>query len=453
MEATFHLSDDSPRRLASYAGRMKHSALSPVFTGLQLGLHGLVTALIALVIVRSVSVGGPTMSAALVFAVVMLATYTAGAVVGGRLRRTATAPSDHGAAATGARRGRSFVLAWLVFLSVEWVVLVLLSPDAAYLVFPLFFLYLHLLPRSVAVPAVVIATLSAIVAIGLHAGFSVGGVVGPLVGAAVAVAIGLGYEALAREAAERERLIADLVAAREELARRGQEAGKLAERERLAAGLHDTVAQALSSIQLLLHAAERSAGEGPGAGQLRSHIGLARDAAATALAETRSLIDELSPPALVGATIADALGRLAETTTAESGTPVSTTVTGDAFVLGTPVTTALLRAAQSSLANVVRHAGASRADLTLSYLDGEVLLDIDDDGVGFDPATVVERAAGGSFGMVSMRRRITELGGAVDVRSAPGAGTTVTVRFAAPTTPIPDSTREAVSMQDGGTDV
>jgi signal transduction histidine kinase len=429
---------------------MKHSALSPVFTGLQLGLHGLVTALIALVIVRSVSVGGPTMSAALVFAVVMLATYTAGAVVGGRRRRMATALTDRGVAA---RRGRSFVLAWLVFLSVEWVVLVLLSPDAAYLVFPLFFLYLHLLPRSVAVPAVVIATLSAIVAIGLHAGFSVGGVVGPLVGAAVAVAIGLGYEALAREAAEREWLIADLVAAREELARRGQEAGKLAERERLAAGLHDTVAQALSSIQLLLHAAERSAGEGPGAGQLRSHIGLARDAAATALAETRSLIDELSPPALVGATIADALGRLAETTTAESGTPVSTTVTGDAFVLGTPVTTALLRAAQSSLANVVRHAGASRADLTLSYLDGEVLLDIDDDGVGFDPATVVERAAGGSFGMVSMRRRITELGGAVDVRSAPGAGTTVTVRFAAPTTPIPDSTREAVSMQDGGTDV
>ncbi|WP_082455627.1 MULTISPECIES: sensor histidine kinase [unclassified Plantibacter] len=438
---------------------MKHSALSPVFTGLQLGLHGLVTALIALVIVRSVSVGGPTMSAALVFAVVMLATYTAGAVVGGRLRRTATAPTDHGVAATGARRGRSFVLAWLVFLSVEWVVLVLLSPDAAYLVFPLFFLYLHLLPRAVAVPAVVIATLSAIVAIGLHAGFSVGGVVGPLVGAAVAVAIGLGYEALAREAAERERLIADLVAAREELARRGQEAGKLAERERLAAGLHDTVAQALSSIQLLLHAAERSAGEGSGTGQLRSHIGLARDAAATALAETRSLIDELSPPALVGATIADALGRLAETTTAESGTPVATTVTGDAFVLGTPVTTALLRAAQSSLANVVRHAGATRADVTLSYLDGEVILDIDDDGAGFDPATVVERAAGGSFGMVSMRRRITELGGAVDVRSAPGAGTTVTVRFAAPTatptpdsTPAPDTSREEATMRDGGTD-
>lgn len=413
---------------------MKHSALSPVFTGLQLGLHGLVTALIVLVIARSVSVGGKAALAAIVLAVVMLLSYAAGAILGGRVRRAVavSGTTDRDAVPVGVRRGRVSVLAWLVLLSVEWVVLVLLSPDAAYLVFPLFFLYLHLLPRAVAVPAVVIATVAAVVAIGLHAGFSVGGVVGPLVGAAVAVAIGLGYEALAREAAERERLIAELVAAREELAERGRQAGKLAERERLAADLHDTVAQALSSIQLLLHAAERSAAEQPGTEQLRSHIGLARDAAATALAETRSLIDELSPPALVGATIADALGRLAETTTAQSGTPVSTTVTGDAFVLGTPVTTALLRAAQSSLANVVRHAGASRADVTLTYLDEEVILDIDDDGVGFDPARVAERTAGGPFGMTSMRRRITELGGEVEVRSAPGAGTTITVRFAAP---------------------
>ncbi|WP_411556933.1 sensor histidine kinase [Plantibacter sp. MPB07] len=413
---------------------MKHSALSPVFTGLQLGLHGLVTALIVLVIARSVSVGGQAALAAIVLAVVMLLTYAAGAILGGRVRRAVivSGTTDRDAAPVGVRRGRVSVLVWLVLLSVEWVVLVLLSPDAAYLVFPLFFLYLHLLPRAVAVPAVVTATIAAVVAIGLHAGFSVGGVVGPLVGAAVAVAIGLGYEALAREAAERERLIAELVAAREELAERGRQAGKLAERERLAADLHDTVAQALSSIQLLLHAAERSAVEQPGTEQLRSHIGLARDAAATALAETRSLIDELSPPALVGATIADALGRLAETTTAQSGTPVSTTVTGDAFVLGTPVTTALLRTAQSSLANVVRHAGASRADVTLTYLDEEVILDIDDDGVGFDAASVAERTAGGSFGMMSMRRRITELGGEVEVRSAPGAGTTITVRFAAP---------------------
>lgn len=422
---------------------MTHSALSPVFTALKLGLHGLVVALIALVIVRSLTLGGPAAIVAVVLALVMLASYAAGAVLGARARRGAPRrrPSDAQArrdaviepTAAAETRGRGpLVLGWLLLLSVEWVILVLLSPDAAYLVFPLFFLYLHLLPRAVAVPAVVVATVAAIFAIGVHSGFSVGGVVGPLVGAAVAVAIGLGYEALAREAAERERLIAELVAAREQLAARGREAGKLAERERLAAELHDTVAQALSSIQLLLHAAERTTTEAPDTvdiAQLRAHIGLAREAAATALAETRGLIDELTPPALVGSTIADALERLAATTSAQSGVPVSVTVTGEPIVVSTPVTTALLRVAQSSLANVVRHAEAGRADVTLSYLDEEVILDIDDDGTGFDPETLVTRTAGGSFGLVSMRRRITELGGEVEVRSAPAAGTTVTVRF------------------------
>lgn len=416
---------------------MTHSALSPVFTALKLGLHALVVALIALVIVRSLTLGGATAVPAIVLAVVMLVSYAAGAALGTRARRSATDAASSQASADVARRHGPIVVAWLVLLTLEWIVLVLLSPDAAYLVFPLFFLYLHLLPRAVAVPAVVVATLAAIVAIGVHSGFSVGGVVGPLVGAAVAVAIGLGYEALAREAAERERLIAELVAAREELAARGRETGKLAERERLAAGLHDTVAQALSSIQLLLHAAERAADDSTGAAaidtaQLRSHIGLAREAAATALAETRSLIDELSPPALVGSTIADALERLAATTSAQSGLPVSMTVTGEPIVVSTPVTTALLRVAQSSLANVVQHAGASRADVTLSYLDEEVILDLDDDGVGFDPEQFVDRAVGGSFGLVSMRRRIAELGGDVEVRSSSGAGTTVTVRFAEP---------------------
>lgn len=417
---------------------MTHSALSPVFTALKLGLHALVVALIGLVIVRSITIGGPTALPAVVLAIVMLASYAAGAVLAAHARRSVARDHPSPASEDVARRHGPLVLGWLVLLSVEWVVLVLLSPDAAYLVFPLFFLYLHLLPRAVAVPAVVIATVAAIFAIGVHSGFSVGGVVGPLVGAAVAVAIGLGYEALAREAAERERLIAELVAAREELAERGREAGKLAERERLAAELHDTVAQALSSIQLLLHAAERTAGaqslatEDADAAQLRAHIGLAREAAATALAETRGLIDELSPPALIGSTIADALERLAATTSAQSGIPVSATVTGEPIAVSTPVTTALLRVAQSSLANVVRHARASRADVTLSYLDEEVILDIDDDGIGFDPDQLIERAAGGSFGIASMRRRITELGGEVVVRSSPGAGTTVTVRFAEP---------------------
>lgn len=115
--------------------------------------------------------------------------------------------------------------------------------------------------------------------------------VGPIIGAAVAVAIGLGYQALYREAAERGRLIDELMNTREELASTSRDAGKFAERERLAAEIHDTVAQGLSSIQMLLHAAERADPDSPAIRQ----ISLARETAADSLAETRQLIAELTP--------------------------------------------------------------------------------------------------------------------------------------------------------------
>lgn len=171
---------------------------------------------------------------------------------------------------------------WLLGLSVEWVCLVWLTPDAAYLVFPLFFLYLHVLGRRWGTLAVLVAVGVSILALGLHGGWSVGGVVGPLVGAGVAVVIGLGYQSVAREAAERERLMADLVATRDRLVATEHESGVLAERSRLAREIHDTVAQGLSSIQMLLHAAERADPTRPGI----EHVRLARETAATNLADT-----------------------------------------------------------------------------------------------------------------------------------------------------------------------
>ncbi|WP_342664885.1 hypothetical protein [Microbacterium indicum] len=100
-------------------------------------------------------------------------------------------------------------------LTVLWAVLTWLSPEGAYLVFPLFFLCLHVLPGRGGVAAIVLATAFAIVALGLHLGFSVGGVIGPLVGAGVALLIGLAYRAPTREAQERERLLAELIRTRQ----------------------------------------------------------------------------------------------------------------------------------------------------------------------------------------------------------------------------------------------
>ncbi|WP_288468691.1 sensor histidine kinase [uncultured Curtobacterium sp.] len=389
---------------------MAHSTLTPVFVGLRTGLHVLSAALLALVVVRIVVVGGPTAPLAGVLAGAFAVVYLLGAVVA----RTA-----------GPRRVLAGAL-WVVGLSVVWVGLLVLVPEAAYLVFPLFFLYLHVLPRVVGPAAVVAATLVAVVALGLHGGFTVGGVVGPLVGAGVALLIGLGYRALAREAAEREALVAELLATRDRLAATEREQGVLAERARLAREIHDTVAQGLSSIQMLLHAAERADGDRPGT----EHIRLARETAADGLADTRRFIRELAPPTLdqgLGA----ALRRLAEQQWTRDGLTVGVTVPDVALPMD--VETALLRLAQGAVANAVQHARAAHVDVVVAVGGREARLTVVDDGVGFDPVTTGDRAAAtDSFGLRAMAERVEQFGGRLTVESAPGRGTTITAVLEVP---------------------
>lgn len=390
---------------------MAHSTLTPVFVGLRTGLHVLSAALLALVVVRIVVVGGPWALPSLVLAAGFGAVY----LLGARVARIAEG-----------RRSRTGAL-WLLALTVLWTALLVLVPEAAYLVFPLFFLYLHVLPRIVGPVAVLVATAVAIVAIGLHGGFTVGGVVGPVVGAGVALLIGLGYRALAREAAEREQLVAELLATRDRLAATEREQGVLAERARLAREIHDTVAQGLSSIQMLLHAAERADGERPGT----EHIRLARRTAADGLADTRRFIRELAPPALE-AGLPAALGRLAETQWSSDGLTV--TVDAPATVtLPMDVQTALLRIAQGAVANVVQHAGASTVRLVLTVHGREARLTVTDDGRGFDVVTADHRAGSSdSFGLRAMADRVAQFGGRLDVDSARGAGTTVVATLEVP---------------------
>lgn len=90
------------------------------------------------------------------------------------------------------------------------------------------------------------------------------------------------------------------------------------------------------------------------------------------------------------------------------------------------VEVALLRTAQEALANVAKHAGASRVVLTLSYMVDLVTLDIRDDGVGFDPAAVGDRPQrDGGFGLTVMRQRVHRLAGTLEIESEPGAGTAI----------------------------
>lgn len=386
---------------------MAHTALTPVFVGLRTGLHVLFIALTALVIVRAIVAPTDASAAVIVVAIALAATYALGAAMTRSLR---------------SRRAMQRV--WLAILTIEWAALLWLIPDAAYLVFPLFFLYLHLLGRWWGSAAILASTVVAICALGLHSGWSVGGVVGPLVGAGVALLIGLGYQALAREAEQREALVAELIATQSRLAVTEHESGVLAERSRLAREIHDTLAQGLSSIQMLLHAAERADPGRPGI----EHIRLARETAAANLAEARRFIRELTPPQLDDQTLGGALRRLARTQWASQGLDVRVRVS-DTMTLPMNLQTALLRIAQGAIANVIQHARATTATITLAIEGDQLRFSITDDGVGFDPLLGAKGTAekSDSFGLQATSERVQQLGGVLTVDSSPGRGTTLAV--------------------------
>lgn len=377
--------------------------LTRASAALSAALHVLFVGLTIFVAIDALVRPADHAGAVVALAVVTLASYTAGVALSG-------SDAPLWMVATG-----------LFVLSAEWVAMFVLSPTAAFLAFPMFFLYLYALPPRWALPAVAVATAVVVVLYGWHRGYDVGAVIGPIVGAAVAVAFVGGFRTLQREVRHRQELIDELVGARDELALREHEAGVLAERSRLAREIHDTVAQGLSSIQLVLHAAER-ADSGEGA---LEHIRLARETAAANLAETRWFIEARPPAALQDQSLAKAIERLA----APDATPqVTVTVDGEPCSLPMPIETALLRVAQEALTNVHRHADASRAAITLTYMGDAVSLDVVDDGRGFEPGEL-DGAGGRPFGIVGMRARVEELGGSFSIESHDGTGAAVAAAF------------------------
>lgn len=387
----------------------EHATLSPVFAGLRLGLHVLLLGLLVLPVATSYLSSSGHFLPVLIIAVGFLAVYAGGAVFG-HLRETRS---------PAARTSQA--VAWVAALTLLWTVLVWLSPEGAYLVFPLFFLYLHVLPSPGGLITVIVTTGIAVLALGLHLGFSFGGVIGPIVGAVVATFIGYGYRRLTREAHEREALVQELLATREQLAATEREQGASEERARLARDIHDTVAQGLSSIQMLLHAAERTTPE-PGLGYLR----LARETAAESLADTRQIIRALTPETLSNG-LADALRRLAADQSRRTGILVVVDIAPEieSRELSMDASTALLRIAQGAMSNVVKHSGADHARIILAETDdGGVRLSVADDGSGFDLQVMqASNPSRDSFGIRAIEERVLQLGGAMEIDSAPGHGT------------------------------
>lgn len=324
-----------------------------------------------------------------------------------------------------ARRSRlSWV--WLGVLVAIWVITVWLAPSFAWLVFALSLLTLHLLPTIPAVAIVVAMTMIAIWALWPTASNPAAAVLGPTVGAIVAIGVTWGYRLLLAESAERGRLVAeltraqtDLVAVQDELATVQRESGALGERARLARDIHDTLAQGYSSILLLARA---------GLARGASEADLLRQVEATAaenLDEARRVVHALAPAQLEGAPLPAAVRRLLGRLAAETGVHTHLEVAGDARLASTAVDVAVLRLVQGALANVRQHARATRVAVSLNYEPDELLVDVVDDGRGFDPHTAGVAPDASGFGLRAMRERLAALGGTLVVESAPGDGTAI----------------------------
>jgi signal transduction histidine kinase len=223
-----------------------------------------------------------------------------------------------------------------------------------------------------------------------------------------------------QQSLERAALITQLESTRAELAAAHHEAGVLAERHRLAGEIHDTLAQGFASIVTLLQASLRAGG--PRTEDVRRHLEMALSTARENLAVARTLISALSPAELESGTLAEALRRVADATAAAADIEVTAEATGTARRLPMGTEVVLLRVCQEALANVRKHAGARQVSVRLCYADGVVRLTVSDDGGGFDIDLV-----NGGYGLHGMRERVRQVGGTIQVRSAVGAGTEISV--------------------------
>jgi len=248
-----------------------------------------------------------------------------------------------------------------------------------------------------------------------------------------------------------------------QLLSQAREAGVLEERQRMAREIHDTLAQGITGIITQLEAVRQS---GPGAAWER-RIDTAAQLARDSLSEARRSVQALRPEALASnPRLPEALAEVAGQWSAVNGITASVTTTGDPVGLHAEIEVTLLRVAQEALANVAKHAAASRVGITLSYMTDVVTLDVRDDGIGFRPADPERPGArrddglagggtarpgdgdgrSGGFGLTAMRQRVQRVAGTLAIESEPGTGTAVSASVPA----IPRAGKKGRQNQETG---
>ena len=252
-------------------------------------------------------------------------------------------------------------------------------------------------------------------------------------GVSLAAVIGWSIRRLEAETAARKAALAELAAAHTDLKRaladnidlqdrlvaEARESGVAAERSRIAADIHDTLAAALTGIVSQLEAVDA---EEPPEERVRSRIQLCLELAREALREARQSIHALRPAVLAGRGLAGALHTLVADLERAGPLQASFHLSGTQAPVPERVEDTLVQITRESLTNIRRHAEASQVHLTLSYLGEQVALDIADNGVGFDRAQLPP----GSHGLDLMAERAANHGGTVDIQTQPGGGTVLT---------------------------
>ncbi|MGW3991328.1 sensor histidine kinase [Streptomyces sp. NPDC004830] len=320
----------------------------------------------------------------------------------------------------------------LALVVVVWMVLVVLAPSFSWCAVPLFYTGLRTLRTRAALALVAVLTTFVVAAqLRLAGHVDPNQLLAPPAVAAIATAVFLQTR---RQAARQRALIDDLLRTRRDLAASERRAGTLVERQRLSMEIHDTLAQGLSSQRMLLQAAERIWESEPD--KARDHVRSAASVAEHNLAEARRFVHDLAPADLTRGSLDDALHALAAR---ESGGHLSVRVHLDTGartpLLPDRVQSALLRVAQGALANVREHAGATTAVLTLTLLEDQVVLDVTDDGRGFDPDAAAVPAGTRGHGLPAMRARLGQLGGTLTVESTRREGTVVSAAVPLEATP------------------
>ena len=247
---------------------------------------------------------------------------------------------------------------------------------------------------------------------------------------------------LAAANAKLEEMMAENTGLHAQLLTQAREAGVLEERQRMAREIHDTLAQGLTGIITQLEAVQQA---GPASSDWERRIGTAARLARHSLTEARRSVRAVRPEPLENTRLPEAVADVAGQWSADNGVSAEVTTTGTVLALHPEVEVTLLRVAQEALANVAKHASASRVGITLSYMEDVVSLDIRDDGVGFHPKERRSAGSGGGFGLTGMEQRVRRLAGSLAIESEPGHGTAISAI-------IPAIPRAGVTATETATD-